>query len=245
MPRILAASLALGLWALAGTAWGQPPDFLPIFYATDPSVSPRCKLPFDPAEFLDDMDPDKPFIKPPEVPIPQGSAIPLDLCFINWSPSPFTGECPPFTDCFPCSNGTGAKTCALKFVYSVTMNSDGITIQSATAAGVPGETFPDFEIMWDAMSLSVMGGDPMNGQNGNGVEFGFPVATVTLRGDSIPGTFEFQSGKLANEKLETVDLTGSEFNTVIAEVVPEPGMTIMLVSGIALLLAIGRSRIQP
>ena len=92
----------------------------------------------------------------------------------------------------------------------------------------------------DTATLKVMGGDPINGQNGNGVNEGFRVATVDLVAvPSLPGTFELQSGKLANEKLETVVLS----NTAIATV-PEPGTTIMLVSGIALLLAMGRSRIQ-
>ncbi len=233
MPRILAASLALGLWALAGTAWGQPPDFLPIVYATDPNASPRCTLPFDPAAFLENTDPNKPFIKQDPVPIPEGATILLDLCFINWSPSPITGTGT------ACSDGTGAKTCALKFEFSVV--GLGITIENPEAGGVLAPNFPQFAIMSAARSLSVMGGDPVNGQNGNGANVGFRVATVQLVAVSgLSGTFELQSGQLANEKLETVVLS----NTAIATV-PEPGTTIMLVSGIALLLAIGRSRIQP
>ncbi len=234
MPRILAAWLALGLWALAGTAWGVPPPFFPIVYATDPSASPRCTLPFDPSlpQFHEALDPDKPVI-PPVVPIPEGATIPLDLCFINWSPSPITGTGT------ACSDGTGAKTCALKFEFSVA--GLGITIENPEAGGVPAPNFPQFAIMPGARSLSVMGGDPINGQNGNGTNVGFRVATVQLVAvSSLPGTFELQSGKLANEKLETVVLS----NTAIATV-PEPGTTIMLVSGIAFLLAIGRNRIKP
>jgi len=235
MPRILAASLALGLLALAGTAWGEPPPFFPIAYVRDASALPRCDLPFDPSlpEYHEEMDPDKPVI-PPVASIPQGSTTPVDLCFINWSPSSISESGT------PCSDGTGDKVCALKLAYGVVPQAPGITIQSATAGGVAAPNFPHFAITFDASSLSLMGGDPINGQNGNGDDVGFRAATVVLVADSHPGTFELQSGKLANEKLETVAVP----NTILVTV-PEPGTTVMLVSAIVFLLAIGRRRIQP
>ncbi len=192
MPRCFStAPIPTLVLALTGLAPGASADPFPLLYAT-PTTATQCQLPFDPIAEQGGDPSAQPI--PPPIQIPLNVDTDLDLCVLNWSPSPAT---PTGT---PCEDGTGPKSCAVKLTYAA---NPGIEVRDALPAPArPEEDYPDYKVMFDAGSVTVVGGDPILGDNGTAPDTGFPVARVTLRGLLDSGVFEMQFGNQLKEDFQ-------------------------------------------
>lgn len=192
MTRSQAIWMAAALLAVAAPAWAQsPPTSFFLAYARTAGSTPRCDLaPVDPADHQGGNPANFPVLPPFDM--PEVGSVDLDLCMMVWPPVDSDTEVEDV-----CHDASGTEICAVRLTFSA---NGGMTITSFTdappvgpAPPAPAPPLPAFKSHIVGNQVTVVGGDPVNGQQALGTE-GIFVGTISLAGLSANAVLELQSG---------------------------------------------------